>query len=69
MVKVCQQHILKGLKLLPAPHVKEIDKSSMECCTFCHDKAKYELFLLNSSVQYTFSTNTELVENNEPIPV
>ena len=36
MVKVCEQHVLKGLKLLPAPHVKEIDKSSMECCTFCH---------------------------------
>ena len=69
MVKVCQQHVLKGLKLLPAPHVKEIDKSSMECCTFCHYKAKYELFLLNSSVQYTFATENGLVENEDHVLV
>ena len=69
MVKVCQEHILKGLKLLPAPHVKEIDESSMECCTFCHYQAKYELFLLNSSVQYTFETETGFVENKEHVLV
>ena len=69
MVKVCQQHVLKGLKLLSAPHVKEIDKRSMECCTFCQYKAKYELFLLNSSVQYTFSTENGSVENEDHLLV
>ena len=69
MVKVCEQHVLKGLHLLSAPHVKEIDKRSKECCTFCQYKAKYELFLLNSSVQYTFATENGLVENEDHVLV
>ncbi|MCQ6274917.1 hypothetical protein JMM81_08060 [Bacillus sp. V3B] len=54
MVMVCQEHVTRGLHILPAPHVKEISKSSKKCCSFCNHEAKYELFILNSSTQFTF---------------
>lgn len=55
MVMVCQEHVTKGLHLLPAPHVKEIAESAKTCCSFCNHKAKYKLFLLNSSHPFVFS--------------
>jgi hypothetical protein len=69
VVMVCQEHVLKGLHLLPAPHVKEMDKNTKECCIFCHYKAKYELFLLNSSKQSSFLTENQLRESEEYVLV
>lgn len=69
MVMVCQEHVVKGLHLLPAPHVREIDQNSKETCTFCHYKAKYELFLLNSSMHSPYSTENVLVESEDHVLV
>jgi hypothetical protein len=63
MVMVCQEHVTKGLHLLPAPHVKEIAESANICCSFCSHKAKYKLFILSSSTQFIFlEKNQQKVE-------
>ncbi|MGA8943906.1 MAG: hypothetical protein WB502_14525 [Thermoactinomyces sp.] len=45
MVKVCQEHMVDGLKMLDAPHVDILPDTTRNLCCFCSKKAKYLLFL------------------------
>ena len=49
MVIVCKDHVIKGLHVLPTPHVKWIPEKGGKCCEFCNGQASYQLFTLNSS--------------------
>ncbi len=45
MVKVCQKHMVDGLKVLDVPHVEILSDTTRNLCCFCNEKAKYLLFL------------------------
>lgn len=45
MVKICQKHMIDGLKIIDAPHVEILPDTTRNSCYFCGQKAKYILFL------------------------
>jgi hypothetical protein len=73
MVMVCKDHVTKGLRVLPAPHVKRITEKGKQCCLFCKQQAAYQLFILNSSTHFITSKmkqkKVEIEKTIFPLPV
>ncbi|WP_338450678.1 hypothetical protein R4Z09_01615 [Niallia oryzisoli] len=72
MVMVCKDHVTKGVRVLPAPHVKQIPEKRKECCLFCKQQAAYQLFTimgaqapLENLVSQNVLQDGSLKENNE----
>lgn len=45
MLKICQKHVVDGLKIIDTPHVEVLPDTTRNICCFCDQKAKYILFL------------------------
>ncbi|MEH7414938.1 hypothetical protein V7266_06585 [Neobacillus drentensis] len=45
MIKVCSQHVTKGLNLFPVPHVKILPSYAIQSCYFCEKKASVKLYM------------------------
>lgn len=49
---VCQDHVIRGLRILPAPHVHKIPNYIKSPCTFCNQQATYKLYLSDRTIHF-----------------
>lgn len=45
MLKVCKDHVTKGLGVISVPHVAFMPNNTTKTCTYCSQQAKLKLFL------------------------
>jgi len=69
MVMVCKDHVTKGLRVLPVPHVKELPENTKRFCSYCDQQAKFKLYLSDRTTHFVILKEERQKRKNEDLLV